>query len=231
MEFVERFNNLNNKYTDKIKDSKYTEGKKLTLTKKGFDDICEIIISNVESDYLIKNNEEKTDYVKTIKLKIASMDNYDKNKYITKFSKNLISRGLQVVNSFSSILYLNDYYKVNLVIFNSKTNKYFKTGYNNNFIYCEYKNNSWFQKEISSSDIEYSDINLNKEELTNILNFDINTNLIYKTDILPIGKYKIDELRDLAKQLNIELKDEKNKNKSKKILYDEVNLKKTLNLI
>jgi len=49
---------------------------------------------------------------------------------------------------------------------------------------------------------------------------------IYKNYLEAIGKYKIDELKKIAEECNISLKDSKGKNKTKGILYDEINLMK-----
>ena len=47
---------------------------------------------------------------------------------------------------------------------------------------------------------------------------------IYNTYLEAIGKYKIDDLKKIAEECNISLKDNKGKNKTKGVLYDEINM-------
>ena len=49
---------------------------------------------------------------------------------------------------------------------------------------------------------------------------------IYNLYLDAIGKYKIDDLKGIALECNLELKDSKGKNKNKSVLYDEINLYK-----
>ena len=49
------------------------------------------------------------------------------NPYIKKWKAKLIQTGLQKDNSLSSILYLNELYKINVVIYNSETDEYYAT--------------------------------------------------------------------------------------------------------
>ena len=226
MEFIDKYCNVNNEYSKKIKSSKYTEGSKVLNKVSGYKDICEIFLKNNEYEYQLLSSEEKENYVYQKKLNIAALDGFDKNKYISKFSKNLISRGLQEKNSLSSILYLNIIYNCNCIIFNADTNKYYKTGLTeDNLFFCEFKNNSWFSKDLVQN-IEYSDLN----DLNNILNFDISTTMVFKGVLKSLASYKIDELRSMASELNIETQ-KNGKNKLKKTLYDEINLKKILDSI
>ena len=43
MEFIERFKDNYNNFTDKIKDSKYLEGSNQILKTQGFEDICGVL--------------------------------------------------------------------------------------------------------------------------------------------------------------------------------------------
>ena len=63
--------------------------------------------------------------VKSKKLDIAST--IDTSLYGKPFTRNMIQAGLQKENHFSSILYLNDYYKTNCIIYNKATGKYYST--------------------------------------------------------------------------------------------------------
>ena len=49
---------------------------------------------------------------------------------------------------------------------------------------------------------------------------------IYVKYLKGIGNYKLDDLTKLAKEFNISLVSDKGKKKTKKILYDEINLYK-----
>ena len=49
---------------------------------------------------------------------------------------------------------------------------------------------------------------------------------IYNTYLEAIGKYKLDDLKKIALECNIDLKDSNGKNKNKSVLYDSINLYK-----
>lgn len=228
MEFINNSILNKNKYSQKIKDCKYTEGNKVfeEIVEKSYDDICEIIISQNELEYSILDDSEKSQYSKKKKLEIASSITTD--IYNTSFKKNLISQGLQNLNMFSSILYLNDFYQCNCTIFNKDTNKYYKTGIKEGkVVLCKYYKNKWYldEREISN-DFKYSDL----DDLKNIVKMDIETNMIYKLYLKPLSKYKLNELHEIANELNIQKK-LNGKNKLKKVLYDEINLKKLMESI
>jgi hypothetical protein len=224
MDFIKDFKNKNNNYTQKIKDSRFFEQKE-TITK-GFHDICEIMISKYEINYSLMNDNEKSKFILDTKLSIAnSLDEINmKEKYNRKFTNSLIMKGLQDTNIFSSILYLNEYYNCNCIIYNNDTDKYYRTGLKNNEeIFCEFKNNSWFLIENKDNIKFVNDIN----ELSNIITMDINTNMIYKLYLQNISKYKVSELQTIATELNIPLNNN-GKKKTKQDLYNEINLKKIL---
>tara|TARA_Y100001958_G_scaffold118394_1_gene85415 strand:- start:445 stop:1131 length:687 start_codon:yes stop_codon:yes gene_type:complete len=223
MEFVDKFKNRTDNYTEKIKDCKYFEGTQVFKEKKGFSDICEVFYHNYDPEYkTLTNDEEKENYVYNHKLSIADLKDFDKKKYSGKFTKNLISRGLQEKNNLSSVIYLNILNKCNCVVYNSSTDSYYETGFGNNRIVCEYTKNGWFTKEYDSNfDYDFKELS----DLKDILKFDIETNLVFKTDLKSISNYKMDELREIAEQLNIPTK-ENGKNIVKKELYEKINLKK-----
>ena len=52
---------------------------------------------------------------------------------------------------------------------------------------------------------------------------------IYNLHLEAISKYKLDELKKIAQECNISLKDSKGKNKTKSVLYDSINLYKLNN--
>jgi len=226
MEFVDRFSNTANNYSKKIKECKFTEGSCVLKKEVGYKDICELFFKNYSAEYqILPTNDDKENFIYQKKLDLAGLNDFDKSKYIPKFSKKLISSGLQELNSLSSILYLNLYFGCNLIICNHSTNRYYRTGFRvDNIMMCEYRNNSWFSKETTLQDVEFSDMN----DLESILNVDINTIMIDKSSLKSIGNYKMDELKKMAGELNISLTGN-GKNKLKKELYEEINLKNILN--
>ena len=226
MEFIKDFKNKHNNYTQKIKDSRFFEQKKII---KGVQDICELIISNYELNYSILNDNEKPKFIQDKKLLIANtLDDVNmKEKYNKKFSKALIMKGLQETNVFSSILYLNEYYNCNCIIYNNDTNKYYRTGIKNNEeVVCEFKNNSWFLIQNKDNINCVDEIN----ELSNIITMDIDTNMIYKLYLQSISKYKVNDLQTIASELNISLT-KNGKKKTKQELYNQINLKKIVESI
>ena len=122
MEFIEIFEHSTNQYSKKIKDSKYTEGRQ-EIQQKGVDDICEIIIGNNEIEYSSCEYSQKSSLILKKKLEIASSI-IPKENYTKKFSVSLIQNGFQSKNVFSSILYLNEFYKIHCIIYNEDTNQY-----------------------------------------------------------------------------------------------------------
>ena len=72
--------------------------------------ICEIIIGANEIDYTSCEESQKTSFINQKKLEIASSV-IGHEKYSKEFSQSLIQNGFQSKNVFSSILYLNEYYK------------------------------------------------------------------------------------------------------------------------
>ena len=63
-----------------------------------------------------------------------------------------------------------------------------------------------------------------KSRLKNDMKRDMKS--VYKNYLEPISKYKIDDLKKIALECNISLKDSKGKNKTKANLYDSINLMK-----
>ena len=61
-----------NNYVSKIKDSIYIEGNENSIQLKGKEDICEIIIGDNELEYQILQENEKSEYITSKKLDVAS---------------------------------------------------------------------------------------------------------------------------------------------------------------
>tara|TARA_B100000427_G_scaffold323932_1_gene328172 strand:+ start:1221 stop:1907 length:687 start_codon:yes stop_codon:yes gene_type:complete len=222
MEFIEIFENSTNQYSKKIKDSKYTEGRQ-EIKKKGVDDICEIIIGNNEIEYSSCENSQKSSLILKKKLEIAS-NIVPKENHTKKFSVSLIQNGFQSKNVFSSILYLNEYYKIHCIIYNEDTNQYYRTSLKNyDPLYCVYKNDSWFIMNEVTVDTKHFSNDMNG--LDTILTMDMKDIYIYKPYLMPITKYKLKDLEEIAKDEDISLNGTTGKKKLKKQLYDDINLK------
>ena len=138
-------------------------------------------------------------------------------------SETMIRDGLSKEHRFSSILYLNNYFKTNCIIKNKQTNQYYKTGLREypHFV-CIYDSGKWFLDNSDlPEDIHYSPI----EDLQTLISMDIQTNQIYNSPLKSIHNYKLSDIQLLATEMNIELMNQDNKKKRKKELYDELNLK------
>lgn len=219
MDLIESFQHLNNQYSRKIKTIKYTEGEKVIIEKEGVKDICELIIGNNELEYNNIEKSHRNSFIVNKKLELAGEIKKDE-RYSKKFSSKLIQNGLQEINYLSSILYLNEIYKIHCVIYNSNTKKYYHTSYRNYpKVVCLYKNNTWFIDDTLEVPNESSDV----KELSTIITLDSDV-MIFKTFLNPISKYKISELEDKCREINIKLLKSNGKKKLKKELYDEINL-------
>ena len=221
MEFIDNFETRNNHYTNKIKDSKYIEGNQQILVEEGKKDICEIIIGNHEINYESLEEKEKSMFITNKKLEIAS-NVILKGNYCKKFSLSLIQNGFQQSNMLSSILYLNDYYNINCIIYNQDTNKYYRTSLKNyEPFFCKFKNSSWFLGK-SEGKIDTSN---NLDDLKHILSLDTDW-MIYKPFLLNLAKYKLKDLEEIAEKEGIGLVNTSTgKKKLKKDIYNEINLK------
>tara|TARA_Y100000389_G_C17447352_1_gene512437 strand:- start:1493 stop:2206 length:714 start_codon:yes stop_codon:yes gene_type:complete len=231
MEFINDFEKNNNNFASKIKDSKYLEKSKRenVSENKGCKDICEIIIGENEIEYSSLNESEKVNFIRNKKLDIASNINLlnkdGKNPYIKKWNTKLIQNGLQNPNNLSSILYLNELYKVKTVIYNVETNKYYSTTLKNyEPLYFKYQNNSW---QLIKNENVLNEKTFIKEmnDLSDIINIDIDSIYIYAAFLGSLSKYKMSDLEIIAKQENIIMNHTNGKKKLKKDIYDEINLK------
>jgi len=222
MEFITDFEKNTNEYSTKIKDSIYLEKAK-DVGVKGIKDICEVIIGANEIEYQTISASEKPKFVQDKKLDIASKV-IKNTKHTKKFSESLIQNGFQSINHFSSILYLNELYKVNCIIYNNDADKYYQTSVKNyEPLYCVYRNNSWFQVNdvIDSEKLKFAEIT----ELSSVLTLDYASLLIYQPFLESLSKYKVKQLEEIAEKDGISLVNGTGKKKIKKELYDDINLK------
>jgi hypothetical protein len=217
-----------NDYSKKISVNKYTQDIYVKQDKpsvKYFDSIYECLLSQKDVPYQILNDGEKSDYVKQHLLELCNTvdseyDTYNFNKKV--LSKQKLCRHLQGnKNVLSSILFYNEYFKVNLIIFNQSTNKFYKTGlknYDNMYISCSDK--KWLIHESVEDPGKYSDIS----DLRSVIEIDMKDNFVYNTYLKAISNYKADDLIGAANELSVGLTKVGGKKKTKKELYDEINL-------
>tara|TARA_B100000214_G_scaffold371598_1_gene348279 strand:- start:8253 stop:8933 length:681 start_codon:yes stop_codon:yes gene_type:complete len=220
MELIKEHKNNNNKYTKKIRITKYTEGENISIEKEGAKDICEIIISFNDHEYNTIQKQQRENYIVNKKLKIA--DNVTKDERFNRlFHPKLIQNGLQSKNHLSSILYMNELYKIHIVIYNEKDNKFYKTSFMDYpMIFCGYRNNSWHHLE----DITVTENTIYHpiSELPDIIVQDTNI-MIFKSELKPLSKYKVKELEEMCIKNDIQIKNG-DKKKLKKELYDDLSL-------
>ena len=230
-------------FSSKININKYTEGENcLQKDVLKTNNILEIILSLKDYNYQILENSEKKNYIKKKTLELATFldcnyDNYNYNK--RKFNKDLVCKNLQMENYLSSILFFNDYYKINIVICNNVQNiiRYFKTGIKNfENIYIIYDDGkfSHFQEETSIVNCVFDGIDGEMGPvddpfyiLSKVIKYDIKPdNFIYNTFLKNITTYKVTELIQIANENNINIKGLDSKKKTKKMLYDDINFSK-----
>ena len=214
MDLIRDHKHVTNEYSKKIRIIKYTEGENITIEKEGAMDICEIIISQNDNEYSTIQKQQRQNYIINKKLEIA--DNVTKDEKFNKsFSPKIIQAGLQNKNCLSSILYMNELYKINTIICNR--NKLYKTTHMDYpILLCEYKNNSWHYLDHIDVDVEYNP----NVELPNIITQDTNL-MIFKSTMMPLSKYKVKELEEMCIKKNINTM-KNGKKKLKKELYEEL---------
>ena len=224
----ETIRNSNNTYSKKINECKYTQNiyvKEVENIKTTYNSIYECILSQKDIPYQLLNSNEKDDYVKQHLLDLCNIidtdyDTFNLNKKV--LSKQKLCRNLQGnKNVLSSILFYNEYFKLNIIIFNNSTDKFYKTGlknYDNLYISCSDK--KWEIHESVEDHKEYSDIS----ELSSVIEIDMKDNFIYNSYLKAISNYKADDLINIANELNLNLNKDNGKKKTKKELYDEINL-------
>ena len=126
-------------------------------------------------------------------------------------------------NYISSIYYLNEYYKKHFIIIYD--NRIYETCLKDYpKVYLKYSDGDVFI--VDSLNNEMNSELKNLFEIINLKN-DIKKDKknVYQMKLNPISKYKLDDLKELAKECNISLKNG-SKNKTKQVLYDEINLYK-----
>jgi len=226
-------------YTTDIKESNFTQGLDEPKPKKHKQNIKveikedkpkiyktleELILFNYDYNSLLGDNAKI--YMDQRKIEIASeIDEnaekcYDRFKYSKLFKKSLIQQGLQQRDTLSTIIYLSDLYNLSIIIYDKYNNKYYDlSSKEKDIFYVQYYNKKW--------SIYKTDKSINFEDsingLENILDCNIKTINVYEKYLKAISNYKLEDLVKIATDNNIDLK-YCNKKKTKRVLFDEINL-------
>ena len=234
--------NVDCNFTNDIKESKYIEGSKNknennisinTSTKQdNYPTFIKCIISEFDPIYgSLSEGEKKLYFSKKIIEICSEIDEKDEYFKDYNFHKSLkshnIQQGLQLydkrINHISSIYYLNEYYKRHFIIVYENI-AYSTCIKNYPKIYLRFDNHK--VKILNTCD--FSEMNIKnlfeKSKIVDDVKRDIKG--IYNLHLEAINKYKLDDLKKIAQECNISLKDSKGKNKTKSVLYDSINLYK-----
>ena len=230
-------------YTHDIVESKYTQcslnqkekeninisvNKKEEKKKEIFKTLEELLLFTYDYNSILQENPKI--YIDKRKIELATFidehteKTYDNFNYDKKFSKRLIQQGLQEIDSLSSILYICDLYNITIVLFDKYNNKYYRLSQKEKpLVYIEYYNHSFRIIEDPTND--FKDINYESSigGLDNIFNCNVKGIDIYKKYLKAISHYKMEDLIKIAEELNVEVK-KNGKRKTKKVLYDDINL-------
>lgn len=230
--------NVDCNFTNDIKESKYVENTEndtsmntIKPSETYYPTFIKCIISEFDPIYGSLSDEEKKLYFSKKIMEICSeIDECEESFKNYKFHKSLkshkVQQGLQLydkrINHISSLYYLNEYYKRHFVIVYENI-AYPTCIKNYPKIYLNFDNHK--VKVMNTCD--FPEMNLkNLFEKSKIID-DVKRDIkgIYNTYLEAIGKYKLDDLKKIAIECNISLKDN-GKNKNKSVLYDEINLYK-----
>lgn len=227
-------------FTNDIQESKYIEGnKKKSIHKRDnfYPNFIKCILSEFDPLCNTIDEKEKKIYTSQKIMEICSLidesEEYFKNyNFHRLFKSRNIQQGLQQfeknINHISSIYYLNEYYKRHFVIvyeniaYHTCIKDYPK-------IYLRFDNHK--VKVLNEGEYPVQNLKLLYEKLNHKLIDDVKRDIkgIYNLHLEAISKYKLDDLKKIAEECNISLKDSKGKNKNKSTLYDSINMYKLNN--
>ena len=204
-----------------IKESSYIQ-KNICKTEE-HNDLTDMIISLNDQNYQLLPVSEKSFYLKQKRLEIGSeieenkslIESYNFNNYL---SMKKIQSGLMKKNSISSLFFLSEYYKCNIILINTKKNIYYKTLKDHtNKIIIDQKEDCWTLCDKSS----YNNSTLSSLKEFDILTKDVVSYDIYNIPLKSLSSYKLSDLQELANNNGIDIKNN-GKNKVKNILYEEL---------
>ena len=218
-----------NTYCNRIITSSYLQDvSKKTTSVTMYPTLIHLFLSRFDPHCELVENKDKQMYIKQLTVDIATKidedkDNcFDKYRYNKKMNTTLIQQGLQSMNSLSALLYLSDYYNVTTHLFIEASKKKIVTSQKEREPWnIMYANNKWFELENDSLPEDYSDGV--HSDIGVCLTLDVKTLDVYQKYLEAIGKYKSDQLTEIAKKLGIPLECN-GKKKVKKVLYDEINV-------
>jgi hypothetical protein len=209
-------------YCDRINNSSYEQSININ---KVYPSIIDLFFYNFDHHYSLIENKDKKMYVKQLLVNIATqidedkVNKYDKFNYLKCMNPTLIQQGLQKSKTVSCLLYLSDYYNVTTNVYFDESKSYVVTSDKDRKKFnILFKDNKW--SELTNlPDYKLSDFNILSEGLI----LDVKSKDIYKKYLNPIGKYKAQELIDIAKEMGIPLENN-GKKKVKKDLYNDINI-------
>lgn len=204
-----------------IKESSYIQ--KNICKSEEHNDLTDMIISINDENYQILPVSERSFYLKQKRLEIGSeieenkslIEGYNFNNYL---SMKKIQSGLMKKNSISSLFFLSEYYKCNIILINTKKNIYYKTLKDHtNKIIIDQKEDCWTICDKSS----YNSSTLSSLKEFDILTKDVVSYDIYNIPLKSLSSYKLSDLQELATKNGIDIKNN-GKNKVKNMLYEEL---------
>ena len=225
--------NVDCNFTNDIKESKYIEGSKnknennismnTSIKPDYYPTIIKCIISEFDPVYgSLSDGEMKLYFSKKIMEICSEIDEKDECFKDYNFHKSLkshnIQQGLQLyekrINHISSLYYLNEYYKRHFIIVYENV-AYPTCIKNYPKIYLSI--NNYKVKILNTHDFpeKYLKNLFEKSKIIDDVKRDIKG--IYNLYLEAINKYKLDDLKNIAQEYNISLKDSKGKNKTKSI--------------
>tara|TARA_B100001093_G_C26809747_1_gene1007061 strand:+ start:1205 stop:1909 length:705 start_codon:yes stop_codon:yes gene_type:complete len=211
--------------SNKIKIHKFTENN--FEREKSYHNLVFCILDNYDP---ILSNALKTDKKLFFNQRISEICSqieenpsifYDKFKY-NKRGMSIQDIQISIQSSinnniqYSALNYLNDLYKTHFVLIDSNKKEYYETSpknYNKKYIYFR-KNNYELSDTIPSEFVN--------EEINKCSFVTLSTKKIYESYLMPMNKYKLNELHDEAVKINMNTQ-QNGKSKLKKVLYEEIN--------
>ena len=212
-------------FCDRIQCSSYEQGL-TTHCSRVFPTVIDLLFSNYDNHYDMVESRDKNLYVKQRLVAIATDidemkdSKYDNFSYLKCMNPTLIQQGLQSANAVSALLYLGDLYDTTMNVYIESSMLKVVTCVKDRKAY-----NILYTADGKWKDMNEADDGFQEGQLTDLgqcLTLDVNTRDIYKKYLLPMGKYKVKELADVANSMNISLEVD-GKKKIKKQLYDDIN--------
>ena len=213
-------------FCDRIHNSSYEQKHQKCNNNQSFSTMIDIFFSNFDHHYVMVEPKDKSLYTRQRLVEIATDidenkdSKYDNFTYLKCMNSALIQYGLQAMKNVSALLYLSDYYGVTTNIFIESTMLKVVTSVKERKVFNVLYTSRGKWSIMDSESDKFKDGVF--DDLGTCLTLDVPTRDIYKKYLLPIGKYKVQQLIDIAKDMNLSL-DKDGKKKVKKQLYDDIN--------